>query len=70
MVGFGVHRYLMPGCMLSVCPQSCIQRSFKAEVYSCPACRMELDDITPLHPNHNLMQVLGHFYPGYEVGRR
>nr|XP_027232409.1 E3 ubiquitin-protein ligase UHRF1-like [Penaeus vannamei] len=29
-------------CKHNVC-QACLQRSFKAEVFSCPACRYDLD---------------------------
>ena len=49
--------------------QPCIKRSFKAEVYSCPACRADLDKKSSLPINQSLTAALNHFYPGYEAGR-
>ncbi|XP_076461119.1 E3 ubiquitin-protein ligase UHRF1-like [Babylonia areolata] len=55
-------------CSHNFC-KPCIKRSFKAEVYSCPACRTELPKDMPMTPNAPLTKVLNHFYPGYEAGR-
>ncbi|XP_067677716.1 E3 ubiquitin-protein ligase UHRF1-like [Haliotis asinina] len=55
-------------CSHNVC-KSCLQRSFKAEVYSCPACRFELPQKYNMPVNTSLSAVLNHYFPGYEVGR-
>ncbi|XP_025095806.1 E3 ubiquitin-protein ligase UHRF1-like isoform X2 [Pomacea canaliculata] len=55
-------------CTHNFC-KSCISRSFKAEVYSCPACRSDLPKDMAMPINQNLAKVLAHFYPGYEAGR-
>nr|KAG5688100.1 hypothetical protein BaRGS_031293 [Batillaria attramentaria] len=55
-------------CSHNFC-KPCITRSFKAEVYSCPACRTELPKDISMAVNKELSKVLNHFYPGYEAGR-
>ncbi|KAL8608900.1 hypothetical protein ACOMHN_063029 [Nucella lapillus] len=56
-------------CSHNFC-KPCIKRSFKADVYSCPACRTELPKDMEMAVNKPLTQVLNHFYPGYEAGRQ
>ncbi|KAJ8415600.1 hypothetical protein AAFF_G00425800 [Aldrovandia affinis] len=55
-------------CHHNVC-KTCLQRSFRAQVYSCPACRHDLgkDYITVL--NKPLQLLLDQFFPGYSKGR-
>ncbi|CAL1538353.1 unnamed protein product [Lymnaea stagnalis] len=55
-------------CSHNIC-KSCLQRSFKAEVYSCPACRADLDKNHGMSPNKTLSQILNSLFPGYESGR-
>ncbi|KAK7010488.1 E3 ubiquitin-protein ligase UHRF1 [Biomphalaria glabrata] len=55
-------------CSHNIC-KSCLQRSFKAEVFSCPACRAELDKSMSLSANKTLTEILNSLFPGYEVGR-
>lgn len=55
-------------CTHNIC-KSCLQRSFKAEVYSCPACRAELNKDMAMETNKTLMTILNSFFPGYENGR-
>jgi len=49
--------------------QTCLQRSFKAEVYCCPACRAELGKNCKLTINTLLDAALNHLFPGYTKGR-
>jgi len=49
--------------------QPCLQRAFKAEVYSCPTCRAELGKNYKMNINQNLAAALNGLYPGYESGR-
>lgn len=49
--------------------QSCLKRSFKAEVYSCPTCRKDLGTDYKLEVNDTLRGVLNQLFPGYENGR-
>ncbi|CAG5131053.1 unnamed protein product [Candidula unifasciata] len=55
-------------CAHNIC-KACLQRSFKAEVYSCPACRAELDKSMSMETNKTLTQILNSLFPGYEAGR-
>ncbi|XP_050407733.2 E3 ubiquitin-protein ligase UHRF1-like [Patella vulgata] len=55
-------------CSHNVC-KSCLSRSFKAQVYSCPACRHDLGEKYPMEVNAPLSKVLCSLYPGYEAGR-
>ncbi|XP_059177141.1 E3 ubiquitin-protein ligase UHRF1-like isoform X2 [Physella acuta] len=55
-------------CSHNIC-KSCLQRSFKAEVYSCPACRADLDQKMTPTINSKLSQILNNLFPGYEAGR-
>jgi len=49
--------------------QSCLQRSFSAKVYSCPACRHDLGEKYKITVNKTLQSALVALFPGYEVGR-
>ncbi|RUS79232.1 hypothetical protein EGW08_013017 [Elysia chlorotica] len=55
-------------CTHNIC-KFCLQRSFKAEVYSCPSCRAELNKDMNIEVNERLTQILNSFFPGYESGR-
>ncbi|KAK3584575.1 hypothetical protein CHS0354_024623 [Potamilus streckersoni] len=55
-------------CAHNFC-KTCLQRSFKAGVYSCPACRTELKKDLNSCENKTLGQILFNFFPGYEAGR-
>lgn len=50
-------------------PQSCLLRSFKAEVYSCPNCRHQLGKDYSMETNKQLQKVLLSLFPGYDAGR-
>ena len=49
--------------------QQCLQRSFKAEVYSCSACRADIDKNFAMDINKTLETILNKLFPGYEAGR-
>uniref|UniRef100_H9GE29 E3 ubiquitin-protein ligase UHRF n=1 Tax=Anolis carolinensis TaxID=28377 RepID=H9GE29_ANOCA len=49
--------------------QDCLDRSFRAEVYSCPACRYDLGKNYSMQVNEPLQSLLGQFFPGYGNGR-
>lgn len=49
--------------------QDCLDRSFRAEVYSCPACRCDLDHSSPTRVNQPLQTILNQLFPGYGSGR-
>lgn len=55
-------------CLHNIC-KSCLQRSFKAEVYCCPACRTELGRNYKFTVNTSLDAALNHLFPGYTKGR-
>uniref|UniRef100_A0A0B7A0A8 RING-type E3 ubiquitin transferase n=1 Tax=Arion vulgaris TaxID=1028688 RepID=A0A0B7A0A8_9EUPU len=55
-------------CAHNICKE-CLHRSFKADVYSCPACRAELDKNMTMVINKTLAQILNNLFPGYEAGR-
>ncbi|ESO96469.1 hypothetical protein LOTGIDRAFT_206317 [Lottia gigantea] len=55
-------------CSHNVC-KLCLSRSFKAQVYSCPACRHDLGEKYSMKVNENLSKALSALYPGYEAGR-
>lgn len=49
--------------------QECLQRSFKAEVYTCPACRHDLGKNYSMAVNKSLQDILNQLFPGYNSGR-
>ncbi|CAL8276879.1 unnamed protein product [Merluccius merluccius] len=55
-------------CSHNVC-KTCLQRSFRAEVYTCPACRHDLGKDYAMAPNKTLQILLDQFFPGYSKGR-
>ncbi|CAJ1060810.1 hypothetical protein L3Q82_025664 [Xyrichtys novacula] len=55
-------------CQHNVC-RECLQRSFKAEVYTCPACRHDLGKNYSMTVNKPLQAILNQFFPGYSNGR-
>ncbi|XP_077981473.1 E3 ubiquitin-protein ligase UHRF1-like [Glandiceps talaboti] len=63
-----VYQPITTPCHHNVC-KSCLQRSFRATVYSCPACRNELGKGFSMQTNKTLQQALKLIFPGYENGR-
>ncbi|NWV55300.1 UHRF1 ligase, partial [Daphoenositta chrysoptera] len=55
-------------CQHNVC-KDCLDRSFKASVFSCPACRYELGRGYSMEVNEALQSVLSQLFPGYGSGR-
>uniref|UniRef100_A0A3Q3FW94 E3 ubiquitin-protein ligase UHRF n=1 Tax=Labrus bergylta TaxID=56723 RepID=A0A3Q3FW94_9LABR len=55
-------------CSHNVC-KSCLQRSFRAQVYTCPACRHDLGKDFIMIQNVTLQMLLDQFFPGYTKGR-
>ncbi|XP_015918962.1 E3 ubiquitin-protein ligase UHRF1 isoform X2 [Parasteatoda tepidariorum] len=55
-------------CSHNIC-KSCMGRSFKAEVYSCPMCRHDLEKNILKDKNETLQKILSSLFPGYEAGR-
>uniref|UniRef100_A0A8C2ZC22 E3 ubiquitin-protein ligase UHRF n=1 Tax=Cyclopterus lumpus TaxID=8103 RepID=A0A8C2ZC22_CYCLU len=47
----------------------CLQRSFRADVSTCPACRHDLGKNYPMTVNKSLQDILHQFFPGYSSGR-
>ncbi|NWR92518.1 UHRF2 ligase, partial [Furnarius figulus] len=63
-----VYQPVTTECLHNVC-KSCLQRSFRAEVYTCPACRYDLGKGYTMVPNKILQTLLDQFFPGYSKGR-
>uniref|UniRef100_A0A8C6T166 E3 ubiquitin-protein ligase UHRF n=1 Tax=Neogobius melanostomus TaxID=47308 RepID=A0A8C6T166_9GOBI len=55
-------------CQHNVC-RECLQRSFKADVYTCPACRHDLGKNNSMTVNTSLQDILSQLFPGYSSGR-
>ncbi|CAH1244134.1 UHRF1 [Branchiostoma lanceolatum] len=55
-------------CGHNVC-KACLQRSFRAEVYCCPACRHDLGKGYSMATNKQLQAILNLLFPGYSAGR-
>ncbi|KAG7499389.1 E3 ubiquitin-protein ligase UHRF2 isoform X2 [Solea senegalensis] len=55
-------------CTHNVC-KTCLQRSFRAQVYTCPACRHDLGKDFIMTQNKVLQVLLDQFFPGYSKGR-
>ncbi|XP_007568761.1 E3 ubiquitin-protein ligase UHRF2 [Poecilia formosa] len=55
-------------CSHNVC-KTCLQRSFRAAVYTCPACRHDLGKDYVMNQNKKLQILLDQFFPGYSKGR-
>ncbi|XP_065508435.1 E3 ubiquitin-protein ligase UHRF1 isoform X1 [Caloenas nicobarica] len=63
-----VFRPVTTVCQHNVC-KDCLDRSFKADVYSCPACRYDLGKNYTMQVNKTLQTILSQFFPGYGNGR-
>ncbi|XP_049649964.1 E3 ubiquitin-protein ligase UHRF2-like [Accipiter gentilis] len=63
-----VYQPVTTECLHNVC-KSCLQRSFRAEVFTCPACRYDLGKSYTMVPNKILQTLLDQFFPGYSKGR-
>ncbi|KAB1280301.1 E3 ubiquitin-protein ligase UHRF2 [Camelus dromedarius] len=63
-----VYQPVTTDCLHNVC-KDCLQRSFKAQVFSCPACRHDLGQNYIMTPNEILQSLLDLFFPGYSKGR-
>ncbi|XP_059958153.1 E3 ubiquitin-protein ligase UHRF2 isoform X2 [Mesoplodon densirostris] len=63
-----VYQPVTTDCLHNVC-KDCLQRSFKAQVFSCPACRHDLGQNYIMIPNEVLQTLLDLFFPGYSKGR-
>ncbi|GFR27408.1 e3 ubiquitin-protein ligase UHRF1 [Trichonephila clavata] len=55
-------------CSHNIC-KSCLERSFKANVFNCPMCRQELDKTCINERNKHLQDALLALFPGYDAGR-
>ncbi|XP_071548103.1 E3 ubiquitin-protein ligase UHRF1-like [Panulirus ornatus] len=55
-------------CKHNVC-QPCLQRSFKASVFTCPSCRHDLGKEYKMEINKPLSECLVALFPGYDVAR-
>ncbi|XP_068091370.1 E3 ubiquitin-protein ligase UHRF1-like [Hyperolius riggenbachi] len=63
-----VYEPITTECLHNIC-KSCLDRSFKASVHSCPACRHDLGKNYNMQVNKPLQVVLSQLFPGYERGR-
>lgn len=63
-----VYQPVTTDCLHNVC-KSCLNRSFRAEVFTCPACRYDLGKSYTMVPNKILQTLLDQFFPGYTKGR-
>ncbi|XP_045445065.1 E3 ubiquitin-protein ligase UHRF1 isoform X2 [Pipistrellus kuhlii] len=63
-----VYSPVSTGCQHNVC-KDCLDRSFKAQVFTCPACRKELGRNYSMKVNHSLQEILTQLFPGYGRGR-
>ncbi|NXK38781.1 UHRF1 ligase, partial [Piprites chloris] len=63
-----VFRPVTTVCQHNVC-KDCLDRSFRADVYSCPACRYDLGKSYSMEVNEPLQNVLTQLFPGYGNGR-
>lgn len=65
----GIYEQLANIAVLFLKLQECLQRSFKAEVYTCPACRHDLGKNYSMAVNKSLQDILNQLFPGYNNGR-
>ncbi|XP_027625411.1 E3 ubiquitin-protein ligase UHRF1 [Tupaia chinensis] len=63
-----VFRPVTTVCQHNVC-KDCLDRSFRAQVFSCPPCRYDLGRGYAMQVNQALQTVLGQLFPGYGNGR-
>lgn len=63
-----VYNPITTQCQHNVC-KACLDRSFKADVHTCPACRFDLGKNYAMQVNKPLQIVLNQLFPGYGSGR-
>ncbi|XP_033117513.1 E3 ubiquitin-protein ligase UHRF1-like [Anneissia japonica] len=63
-----VYQPITTPCKHNVC-KACLQRSFRAQVYNCPACRYDLGKGYSMAQSKVLASILRELFPGYENGR-
>ncbi|XP_036873957.2 E3 ubiquitin-protein ligase UHRF1 isoform X2 [Manis javanica] len=63
-----VFRPITTVCQHNVC-KDCLDRSFRAQVFSCPACRYDLGRSYSRQVNQPLQAILNELFPGYGSGR-
>uniref|UniRef100_A0A8C7ATT2 E3 ubiquitin-protein ligase UHRF n=1 Tax=Neovison vison TaxID=452646 RepID=A0A8C7ATT2_NEOVI len=63
-----VFRPITTVCQHNVC-KDCLDRSFRAQVFSCPACRYDLGRSYAMQVNQPLQAALNQLFPGYGNGR-
>ncbi|KAK4320574.1 hypothetical protein Pmani_008578 [Petrolisthes manimaculis] len=63
-----VYKPVTTDCKHNVC-HPCLQRSFKAEVFFCPACRYDLGREYKMDVNNPLNKLLIKLFPGYDSAR-
>ncbi|WAR31132.1 UHRF2-like protein [Mya arenaria] len=63
-----VYKPVTTSCQHNIC-KSCLQRSFKADVTVCPACRTELGKDYKMPVNNTVATLLLELFPGYDAGR-
>ncbi|XP_037679986.1 E3 ubiquitin-protein ligase UHRF1 [Choloepus didactylus] len=63
-----VFRPVTTVCQHNVC-KDCLDRSFRAQVFSCPACRYDLGRSSAMQVNQPLQAILNQLFPGYGNGR-
>uniref|UniRef100_A0A452TTV4 E3 ubiquitin-protein ligase UHRF n=1 Tax=Ursus maritimus TaxID=29073 RepID=A0A452TTV4_URSMA len=63
-----VFRPITTVCQHNVC-KDCLDRSFRAQVFSCPACRYDLGRSYAMQVNQRLQAILSQLFPGYGSGR-
>ncbi|XP_063777449.1 E3 ubiquitin-protein ligase UHRF1-like [Pseudophryne corroboree] len=63
-----VYEPITTECLHNIC-KSCLDRSFKASVHNCPACRYDLGKNYNMCVNKSLQAILIQLFPGYERGR-
>ncbi|XP_064386281.1 E3 ubiquitin-protein ligase UHRF1-like [Halichondria panicea] len=63
-----VYQPVTTTCSHNIC-KTCLSRSFKVDVYSCPNCRHDLGKDYAMTVNKSLQAVLLDLFPGYNGGR-
>jgi E3 ubiquitin-protein ligase UHRF1 len=63
-----VHKPVTTVCKHNFCKR-CLQRSFSAEVYTCPCCRHDLGEKYKITVNETVSSILCKLFPGYDHGR-
>jgi E3 ubiquitin-protein ligase UHRF1 len=63
-----VYQPVSTDCSHNLCKE-CLKRSFKADVFNCPTCRLDLGKDFKMATNEKLQSALSRLFPGYESGR-